>query len=271
MSICGSFFNDFLKVRKNLVARSKENFFYKAMKNLIMLFLLLVSSPMALAENFEDLKKIDQALYLEHKEGLLEAVSKQEYINALIEGNDALYLFKGDVSIYDAMIGVYLNLTLYEKALEMSEKVNDLRPESFNVLYNLGEIYFVNEKYEEALAVFNKAQAMSIEVNYYNERVISNLIRFKKLVVFELLDREDDYEAQLASIKPDEDNPLPLMSESFQYMRNSEFTKAAEIMAKARRIYGNEISLYKDTLDEAGYDKISLIHKISENLKFLNK
>jgi len=231
---------------------------------------LIIGLGLVTAKPLEELPQVDQVKFRNHFRASVEALQKKDYFDAILEANDAIAIYDESPSPYEVLTSVYVNLNMYSRAIETGERVVALKKEpSLSAYFNLSEVYFVNEMYEKALDTFNTALSVAPEPKYYQDYVLINLVRFKKLICFKKLGDEAGLSQALSEISDEEDNPLPLMSKMLVSIAEADHKEAAKLLARAKRIYREEISLYEDALNESGFSDMRIQAQLDDNLEQL--
>ncbi len=235
---------------------------------------IIISTLMVLgvlnAQAFKDLSKVDQNRFSELIGEGRNALQKQLYFEAITSFEEAKDLAPEEGAAYTLLTSAYVDLRFFSKAAESIEALIKLKGGSYDLLYNLGEILFVGGRYKEALEQFEKALKIAPKPVYYADKRLANLIKFKKLICLEKLGRTKEVEAYVSSVNELEDSPVYLMVQFLKALKDErDPKKSTDIFVKASRLYGQEISLYQDALNESGYDKLQWEIAIEDNNKLI--
>jgi len=231
---------------------------------------LILGLGLVTAKPLEELPQVDQVKFRNHFRASVEALQKKDYFDAILEANDAIAIYGESPAPYEVLTSIYINLSMYSRAIETGERAVELQETpKLSAYFNLAEVYFVNDMYEKALSMFDKALAITPEKKYYQDHVLVNLIRFKQLISFQKLGDDAGYSNAVSKISEDEDNPLPLMSKVLSTIIDGDHKASAEFLARAKRIYREEIALYEDAMNESGFNTLRVQSQLDDNLEQL--
>jgi len=149
----------------------------------------------------------------------------------------------------------YVEFRSFEKARLAFAKALKANSGSFNVRFNLAEIEFVTENWEEALKQLGEL-AKEAKVNNQLGSMIP-LIQFKMLLCLLKIDDLDGAKVILAETDFLDDSPLFYYGNAAMEYFSDRGAKAEVWLARAGRIFRNPsaIAPWKDTLIEFGYIK----------------
>ncbi len=188
------------------------------------------------ALNIKNISKDQKFLALRSKAGI--QLSLHDFRNALQTAQEALLLNPYNAQIYGALVDAYVELGMYDKAVECSDKMVSLRPDlsSYSRISYLREIHGMPDEAIKALSMAVEAGSPGSEEKAWAALQLAQLcFRYNKLseaesILKQLLEERDEYpfaKAALAEI----------------YIQKNKFTEAEKELKEACAIIP-EVSFY---------------------------
>ena len=173
-------------------------------------------------KDFED-KKFDEAL------GKLQEAEKLDPQSAFILNLiGAAYTKKKDYAAAKAS---------FEKALAIDYSF-------FPAQFNVGELYFLQKQYPQALEYFTRM---------LNNDPGNELLQFKVILCLLQTDQIEDAQKLAARMKFPGDGPGWYYAQAALKLKQGEKRKAAELISNATTIFPAKISLFAETFDDLGW------------------
>jgi len=162
------------------------------------------------------------------------ALTKLEAVNAKMPG---------DAFVQNLLGAAYTKKKDYATAQKYFDKSLEKQPDFFPAKFNVGEILFLQRRYAEALAYFEKMQ----ERDSQNE-----LLQFKVFLCDLQLGDGDKAAKALKNIKYPGDTPAWYYGQAAWASKNGDKKKALEYVTGAQYIFGPKTALFDETFDDLG-------------------
>lgn len=149
----------------------------------------------------------------------------------------------------------YVEFRSFDKARRAFAKAEKLSPGNFNVSFNLAEIEFVSQNFDEALKQFEALLAKAQESKA--GQGMMPILKFKTLLCRLKTDNEAGARELIADLTFLDDTPLFYYGNAALAYHADKGAKAEEWLARVARIFRNPSLLapWQDTLIEFGYIK----------------
>jgi Tfp pilus assembly protein PilF len=170
-----------------------------------------------------------------------EALQKLDEAAAIAPNNPLIHNIRG--SIYTSP-----PLRDFAKALESFQAAEKLAPEAFEPKFNMTELLYVQGKYAEAEATFEKLMTKFPKLR----EDVRHLIQFKIVVCRLKQNKLDEATKGMGAFSFMDDTPAYYFSKAAFGFQKDDKAAAAEWVSKAQRIFKEkENAVYLDTLMEA--------------------
>ncbi len=226
--------------------------FSRHISSVILLPLLINSSYSAEPLTFDSLEPETKLEYIQLiKEAKLCLRNKQpsEAINII---NEAEKILKQNTTLLGVKSAAYTELKDLAKAIATQQKALELEPENVNILFNLGELHYVQHQWALANSYFTKIistlEGDSTNPLYYLSELKVYISMKKQGLAEEAKVIEEKYDFTT-------DSPIYYFVNAVKFLENGESKKAHTWIDRAYRVYKNNVILnpWQDTLIEAGY------------------
>lgn len=225
--------------------------------------LLTSSTAQVSVENTSENKKIPQ--YQIDFENL-SLVKRKDFVNHLVEAKrlfsqkrvfetfDVLAkakLILPDFPQLNNMFGAaYVELRDFDEAFNYFQKAYDAEPADLGVLFNIGEIFFVQAKWQQSKSYFSKVIIRSEA----NPSVTSKLAELKVAVCNLKLGFTEKAEKALEKYSYREDTPVYYYLSAVIAFEKGDKQKANEYLGIARKVFSKQgLEPWQDCLVEANY------------------
>lgn len=135
-------------------------------------------------ERLTQYKKTFQALTKEQQESFLKSRIKAAKFHKEKRITESIYhcfaaeqIFNKDLLIKNILGANYVELRVFPKAIKAFNESIELRPYSSSSLFNLGEVHFVTQDYQQALTYFKKVKTTNVIDKSLNS--LLDIIEFK--------------------------------------------------------------------------------------------
>ena len=132
----------------------------------------------------------------------------------------------------------------YPAAKTYFEKSLDLSPGFFPSVFNLGELFFLQKQYAQALEYF---------ANMLNRDPGNELLQFKVILCLLLTDQMEDAEKLLNRMRFPGDGPAWYYAQAAVAFKKGQKGKSREIQSTAQTLFPGKISLYDETFVDLGW------------------
>ncbi len=197
-------------------------------------------SPSDLKEFKDSLDKTNQLIQEKRVFDSLQAISKAE---ALVPNHPSVEVVKASA---------YVELKDYNKAKDIFVKLLKLAPGNPSLIFNTGEMHFVQAEWNEALDYLNRA----LDGLYTsNHKDLYNLTKFKIYICHKKLGNKakvDEYEKAYDFTS---DSPIYYFINYVKFHSEDNQTESKEWLKKAHRVFKapRALTSWIDTLQESGY------------------
>lgn len=206
-------------------------------------------------QDFLNLPEDRRQKFGEHLKKSHELFQQKRIFETLEELKNAESIF-GDSPDVENMFGAcQVEFRAFDKAMEHFERASNLSANNPSILFNIGEVHFVEKEWKDAERIYERILPMIEDDKQQTQ--MSRLIEFKLLLCKIKLD--DLEEAKKIAGRHDhlDDSPFPYYAEAALAFQEGEDVKAEVALARAGRIFRNPAAIapWKDTLMEFGYIK----------------
>lgn len=236
---------------------------------------ILTSLPMWAQNGGSDLKKtaniqsVDEMLPNQRAFLNLSQEKRDEFVKQFREGNrlfsqkrifealdtaeTARKIFPESPEVYNLMGSCYVEMRSFDKALASFQKAATLTIRTHNIMFNIGEVYFVTKQWQKSMETFQQL-LQSLPANDIH---MGRLAEFKILLCKIKLDKID--EAKILAEKYDflDDSPYHYFAKAAIDYQAGRLAEAEQWLGRATRIFRSQerLSPWHDTLVEFGYIK----------------
>ena len=206
-------------------------------------------------QDFLNLPEDRRQKFAEHLQKARELFQQKRIFETLEELKNAQSIFNDAPDVENMLGACQVEFRAFDKAMEHFERANSLHPNNPNVLFNIGEVYFVKKDWKEAERYFELILPQ-LEKDK-KQMQMSRLVEFKLLLcAIKLGDMEKAKEIAARHDHLD-DSPFPYYAEAALAFQSGDEIEAEIVLARAARIFRNPamIAPWKDTLMEFGYIK----------------
>jgi len=196
---------------------------------------LLMEAQTATPEISRDTKRLIQAS--------LADFDAKNYDAALVKLEAVNAKMPGDAFVQNLLGAAYTKKKDYATAQKYFDKSLEKQPDFFPAKFNVGELLFLQRRYAEALAYFQKMQ----EKDSQNE-----LLQFKIFLCDLQLGDKDKAAKALKGIKYPGDTPAWYYGQAAWASKNGDNKKALEYVTGAQYIFGPKTALFDETFEDLG-------------------
>ncbi|MDA7882514.1 hypothetical protein N9A94_09450 [Akkermansiaceae bacterium] len=175
-----------------------------------------------------------------------------ECLAAIWEAED---IYTGNPGLLNLRGACYVEFRNFDKALKAFDVALEIQKSDFNVRFNIAEIKFVSQKYQEALTDLEALYKEAVEDPNYANMV--SLIQFKTVLCKLKLKAPEGAKAIIDETDFLSDSPLYYYGNAALEYSMDKGAEAEKWLARARRIFQNPqiLAPWQDTLIEFGYIK----------------
>lgn len=145
----------------------------------------------------------------------------------------------------------------FDKALVLFKKADELAPGQPSIIFNIGELNFVNKNWEAAETSLIRVLEMTGKNPVGNDLQLARLVEFKLLLSKLKLGKKDEVEKLATKYDYLDDSPFPYYAEAAIHFAAAREIEAEAAMQRAARIFQDPAVLapWQDTMIEFGYIK----------------
>ncbi|MGE9271454.1 MAG: hypothetical protein ACQKBU_11680, partial [Verrucomicrobiales bacterium] len=191
----------------------------------------------------------------EHLVKARELFQQKRIFETVDELRKAEEIFSESPDIFTLLGACQVEFRAFDKAMGFFEEANKLAPNNPNVLFNIGEVYFVQKDWEKSKETFEEVMALVEKGN--QQFLMSRLVEFKLLLCHIKMDEIENAKELAAKYDFLDDSPFPYYADAALAFHEGRDIDAEIALARAGRIFKNPamIAPWKDTLMEFGYIK----------------
>lgn len=179
--------------------------------------------------------------------------SQKRIFEALDAAEAARKIFPDSPEVYNLLGSCYVEMRAFDKALLSFQKAATLTTRTNNILFNIGEVYFVTKQWQKSMEAFEQV----LQTLPVNDTYMGRLAEFKILLCKIKLDKIDD--AKILAEKYDylDDSPYHYFAKAAIEYQAGRLSEAEQWVGRATRIFRSQerLSPWHDTLVEFGYIK----------------
>jgi len=145
----------------------------------------------------------------------------------------------------------YVEMRTFDKALEAYQQADKLAPGNPSIQFNIAEVYFVTQQWEDAHPRFEEIVANTPDENIAFKR----LAEFKLMLCKQRLGKAEEAAALADKYDFLDDSPYHYYAEAAKAYEAKDLVKAEEWIARAGRVFQNPqiLAPWQDTMVEYGY------------------
>jgi len=193
--------------------------------------------------------------YNKHIREAYRLLADKRIFEVLDELSKAEDIFKDDPERLTLFGSCLVEFRSFEKAMSAFERADKLSPGNPNILFNIGEVYFVTKKWKESSDIFSRVLKMNGEKGVKVEPMLLRLGELKILLCDIKLGKIA--EAKVLSQKYDflDDSPFYFYAQAAMCYQKNDVAAAEDWVAVARRVFQDPVTIvtWEDALVEFGY------------------
>ena len=201
------------------------------------------------------LSEEDQKKYGVSAQRCKQLFDQKRVFECLAEIRKAEEIYDQNPAILNLRGACYVEFRNFDKALDAFKIALEIQKGDFNVRFNIAEIKFVSQKYQESLVDLESLlKEASGDSNYAS---MIPLIKFKSLLCKLKLKDVDGAKKYIADTDFLSDSPIFYYGNAALEYNNDNGAEAEKWLARARIVFGNPriLAPWQDTLIEFGYVK----------------
>ncbi len=171
-------------------------------------------------------------------------LENKKFDEALAKLQEAEKLDPKSVFILNLIGAAYTKKNDYATAKAHYDKALELDYTFFPAQFNVGELFFLQKQYLQALEHFTKM----LKNDPGNE-----LLQFKVVLSLIMTNQVEDAQKLAARMKFPGDGPGWYFAQAALKIKQDDKRKAAGFVSSARMIFPNKISLYQETFEDLGW------------------
>jgi len=179
--------------------------------------------------------------------------SQKRIFEALDAAEATRKVFPESPEVYNLLGSCYVEMRAFDKALASFQKAATLTTRTNNILFNIGEVYFVTKQWQKSMETFEQV----LQTLPPNDIHMGRLAEFKILLCKIKLNKLDD--AKILAEKYDflDDSPYHYFAKAAIDYQAGRLNDAEQWLGRATRIFRSQerLSPWHDTLVEFGYIK----------------
>lgn len=176
--------------------------------------------------------------------GALADFEAKKYDEALTKLQEAEKLDPSSAFIANLIGAAYTKKKDFAQAKTSFEKSLAADPGFFPSLFNIGELLFLQKQYPQALDYFSKMLARDPG---------NELLQFKVVLCLLLTEQPEDAKKLADRMRFPGDGPAWYYSQAALQMHADNKRKARDMLATAKTMFPEKISLYSETFDDLGW------------------
>lgn len=165
--------------------------------------------------------------------------------------HEAKRIFDRSPELMNLEASCYVEMRNFDRAMEIYKKAEELAPENPSIKFNIAEVYFVTNKWQQS---HDRFTALLSDIPQQNI-ALSRLVEFKILLCKIRLGKDEEVHALANKYDFLDDSPFYYYAQASLAFEEGEEIKAEEWIARASRIFRNPeiLAPWQDTLVEFGY------------------
>ena len=203
--------------------------------------------------DFLNLPAEKRSEFAKHQSEAAKLFSEKRIIESLEALNLAEKAFADMPELWNLRGSCYVELRAFDKAIACFRRASEIAGENPSILFNIGEVYFVTERWQKAHDAFS-----TILKKIPEERFSLSRITEFKLMLCKLKMGEED-QARILANKYDylDDSPYHYYAKAALAYHDEDLRTAEQEMARAARIFRSAqlLAPWHDTMVEIGYIK----------------
>jgi len=176
-------------------------------------------------------------------ESAVSEFNRKQYDRALELLQSVLPEAPNDAFIWNLIGAIKTKQQEYEGAREAFNKALNNDPGFFPARFNLGELYFLEKNYDQALTYFE---------NLRNAYPGNELVEFKLVLIFLKLDDQERADRLIGRMRFPGETPAWYFAKAASLGTRGERREARKYLATARQLYRDNLELFEESLKESG-------------------
>jgi len=204
---------------------------------------------------FLNLPQEQRERFVKHIQEANRLFRDKRIFETLSELDKADTIFKDSPESLNLRGSCYVEFRSFDKAMDAFRAAEKLSPGNPSVRFNMGEVLFVKNQWQEAHDVF---QELLKVLPKQRDDSFARLIEFKILLCKLRINKKEEAIALAGKYDPlEDDSPFYYYAQAALAYENKNTLKAEEWLAIASRVFRNQAALasWQDTLIEFGYIK----------------
>ena len=228
----------------------------------LLLSLSLFSAPLSAQikkyqEQFSNLSPAEQKKFSEALVKSTQLLSEKRFFETLHAIAPANKTIPNHPSIRIIKASIDVQLRNFEEAEAQFLSLHEEFEDNLSTAFNLGEMYFVQSKWEKALQYFKVSNSLAVGSD---QSTFYYLIEFKKFICYIKLNQQANAEEIARKYDYLTDSPIHYYIEFITSLEKGDIQEAIASRARAIRIFSNkpsDIKVFDDSLAETNYLKLA--------------
>lgn len=214
--------------------------------------------------DFSNLPEAKRLEFLKKRQEVGTLFKNKRVIEAIELTREISTIFDSDPQVLNLRGACFVELRDFTKATESFKKSMSITGPSLNVLFNIGEVAFISEKWQESLDIFTQA----LDLAPKKSTDMRQIIEFKIMLSHVALSKSEalsDQEKQMHLAKVAEyaklydfldNSPYYYYASAAAAFSAGDQEKGNGLLGKARRVYADNpaaLASWEDTMAEYGY------------------
>ena len=204
-------------------------------------------------KDFLNLPADDRKKFIENFNEASRFFQQKRIFECLDALHEAEMLFSDSAELENLRGSCYVEMRAFDKALASFRKALEFNPKNNSVRFNIAEVLFVTQQWQESHDIFEKVLAEIPDSN----TAFSRLVEFKVLLCKKKLGLNEEALALAEKYDFLDDSPFYYYANAAIAYDDENLLEAEQWLARASRIFrdGATIAPWQDTLVEFGYIK----------------
>jgi tetratricopeptide (TPR) repeat protein len=178
---------------------------------------------------------------------VLEAYGNGKYDDALAKLADAEKMKVNDPELINLEGAIYVKQEKWDKASDAFNRALAINPKYFPAQFNTGEVLYLQKKYPDARAIFEKLQA---------DQPKNELLKYKVYLTYLMEGNDAEAKARLDKFDFVADTPAFYYAQAAWWYKHNETTQAESYIASSLQIFPPQANnIFAESLIDAGWLK----------------